>query len=251
MFPTKLNWTALFLFFELAHMQEILSWENIPKSCEDEVPLGFVDSPITSKSNSKNVFSQGATSTRHFQKDATFIISGKHGLCDDCGLCASATYHFSSQVAPWCYFCVGNPRRTLGPRVSSSKRETQRGSLSPKGNLLIFWVLGLSTKKNRSAEPLRKWNGEVSHKRQWWFKVITSWGLLWNQTENGYMNNNYISCVWCHHGSISILTYQGVTLKRWLGPHHCSDTVVNTSSQQFSDLVPGKSFMFQSSWKAK
>lgn len=211
MFPTKLNWTALFLFFELAHMQEILSWENIPKSCEDEVPLGFVDSPITSKSNSKNVFSQGATSTRHFQKDATFIISGKHGLCDDCGLCASATYHFSSQVAPWwpwmgAIFCVVNPPATLGPPSFEFKTRNSTWfvvSQRKPVDLLSSWPVN---KKNRSAEPLRKWNGEVSHQRQWWLKAITSWGLLWNQTENGYMNNNYISCVWCHHGSISILT---------------------------------------------
>lgn len=121
------------------------------------------------------------------------------------------------------FFVWWIPRQHLAPRVSSSKRETQRGSLSPKGNLLIFWVLGLSTKKIDRTEPLRKWNGEVSHQRQWLLKVITSWGLLWNQTENGYMNNNYISCVWCHHGSISILTTKE-SLWRWLGQHHCSDT---------------------------
>lgn len=148
------------------------------------------------------------------------------------------------------FLCGESPENTWPPSFEFKTRNSTWFVVSQRKpvDLLSSWPVN---KKNRSAEPLRKWNGEVSHKRQWWFKVITSWGLLWNQTENGYMNNNYISCVWCHHGSISILTYQGVTLKRWLGPHHCSDTVVNTSSQQFSDLVPGKSFMFQSSWKAK
>lgn len=96
-------------------MQEILSWENIPKSCEDEVPLGFVDSPITSKSNSKNVFPKVPPARATFRKMLHSSSLVSMGCVTTVAFVPVQRTTFRLKSHLGAIFCVGNPPENTWP----------------------------------------------------------------------------------------------------------------------------------------